>query len=246
VNNLELLSKTQLVWLASQLLLDIEYVQNVYSKKLNDFRAFLKSSIMMHLHNIGRIITKREISEPNIPDRAEVINQINAEMLETLAVPSVQNLQAVPLVKRQLDQVADDETINVALKPKEPFQFLRTASQAPYKFCSLKRVPSNPNFSDLKCTTDPESHCSTVSSQHSLPLVGSLARPELFVELSKLGRSEDSEPPLSLWSDRMGIGTKTRQKAKEDKNLVNVNWKVEGINFYFLLITSYLLTIIRY
>jgi len=75
----------------------------------------------------------------------------------------------------------------------------------------------------------------------------SLARPELFVEPSKLGRSEDSEPPLSLWSDRMGIGTKTRQKAKENKSLVNVNWNVEGINFYtsFLLISSYLLTIIR-
>ena len=56
VEPLKVLQKIQLAWLSSQLVLDFDYVQDVYSQKSKEVSAFLSSALVQQFTTLKRTI----------------------------------------------------------------------------------------------------------------------------------------------------------------------------------------------
>ena len=121
--SMELLSKTQIVWLTSQLLLDVNYVQGIYTKKVEDFRSFLKSSLILHLHNFGRPLSETGIKETsNIlrsgTEEPKEFKQKPTPVLSKEGAVSLDILQSAPVLNKYLEVLSDAATLNIGLRPQ--------------------------------------------------------------------------------------------------------------------------------
>ena len=131
--SLELLSKTQIVWLTSQLLLDVSYVQGIYTKKLEDFRSFLKSSLILHLHNFGRPLSETGIKETSNILRSgteepkgfkqkptSALSKEGAVSLDKdpIGLKVLDHLQSAPFFNKRIEGLSDAATLSIGLRPQ--------------------------------------------------------------------------------------------------------------------------------